>query len=336
MARTKKATAEELLRLDAIGAHLAVKRRYPDTAFAADVSRACLDRVAPILDKLLPCTGEEIALGLAEHLHLTFEEVHGPHDVEKLEERYLKLKREIGFAQLRPELAKPGVDALLFQRMHASERDRDRWVAVLNLQESDAKGYWNRFHELGHRIAEPPQAVLPFRRHQFEATNPVEALIDSVAADIAFYPPAVRPSIVDLARYGALTFDLIDTFRHGYAPTASLLSTMKAMVKFWPTPAAALTSEVRGRRGRPDLDRALRVAVQGCNDSARAAGMVFFPNMRVPPSSPIEVAFESGADEEGREDLGQWRTSSGSALAPREVLTCARGMGRAVYAVVSA
>ena len=249
MARQRKATTHELLRLDAIAKHLGVKSRYSQPTFGSDVAAACLSRIKPVIQKLLPCTGEEIALGLADHLCVAFEEVHGPSDVDELEDRYLKGKKEIGFAQLRNELDQPGVDALLFQRMHASDLDRDHWVAVLNLQNTSSKAYWNRFHELAHRIAEPPQLILPFRRHQFEASNPIEALIDSVAAEFAFYAPAVRPTIDRLSqRTRLLDFDVLESFRAAYAPTASILATMKAIVKSWPRPAVALTAEIRGRK----------------------------------------------------------------------------------------
>ena len=213
MVRQHKPTGQDLMRLDAIAKHLKIKSRYPQPTFTADVTAACMARIAPVVDKLLPCTGEQIALGLGDHLCLTFEEVHGPHDVVELEDRYLKGKKEIGFAQLRGELDHPGVDALLFERMNAKERDPDRWVAVLNLQETAAKAYWNRFHELSHRIAEPPQGILPFRRHQFEAANPVESLIDAVASEFAFYGPAFRPLVERYAKKNQLGFNVIEAIR---------------------------------------------------------------------------------------------------------------------------
>src|SRR6266536_513797 len=151
MTRQQTATTHDLLRLDAIAQNLGVKSRFPQPCFTTDVTAACLTKLEPIIQKLGPCTGEELALGLGDHLCVKFEEVHGPCDVDEIEERYLKGKREIGFAQLRGELGRPGVDALLFQRINASERDRDRWVAVLNLQDTRSKAYWNRFHELTHR-----------------------------------------------------------------------------------------------------------------------------------------------------------------------------------------
>jgi hypothetical protein len=335
MVRQRKPTAQDELRLDAIAKHLKVKTRYPHPNFTAEVTAACLARIAPVVDKLLPCSGEDIALGLGEHLCLTFEEVHGPHDVVELEDRYLKGKKEIGFAQLRDELEQPGVDALLFQRMRAEEDDPDRFVAVLNLQQTKAKAYWNRFHELSHRIAEPPQGILPLRRHQFEATNPVEFLIDSVASEFAFYAPAFRPLVKRFAKKNELSFDVVEAIRAQYAPTASLLATIKAIVKYWPTPAAALVAEFRGRLNAPSIDQALRITPQGYNDHAEIAGLTFFPNMRAPVGSPMHLAFQTGIGQDDYEHLGDWDTSQGKRLTPLDVHTSARMIGSRVYAVVS-
>ncbi len=335
MVRQRKPTGQDLLRLDAIARHLGVKSRYQEPTFTADVTAACLARIAPVIDKLLPCTGERIALGLGEHLSLTFEEVHGPADVVKLEDRYLKGKKEIGFAQLRGELVQPGVDALLFQRIHAGPRDPDRWVAVLNLQETCAKAYWNRFHEMIHRIAEPPQRILPFRRHQFEAANPVEALVDSVAAEVAFYGPAFRPIVERFASRKKLGCNVVEAIRASYAPTASLLSATKAVVKCWPKPAAALTAEFRGRLNAPGTDQALRVTVQGYSETANLAGLAFFPNMRVPTGTPIDITHRTGVPADEAEHLGDWGTSTGENLTPVDVYTSARRLGKLVYAVMS-
>lgn len=331
----RKATTQDLMRLDAIAQHLKIKSRYPQVEFTESVVGACMDRIAPVVDKLLPCSGEQIALELGKHLHLTFEEVRGPEDVGELLERYLKGKKEIGFAQLRGELARPGVDALLFERMNAKDRDPDRWVAVLNLQDSEAKGYWNRYHELSHRIAEPPQGILPFRRHQFEASNPVEALIDAVAAAFAFYEPAFRPIVEQCAKRNRLTFGVVEAMRDRFAPTASLLSTIKAVVKFWPHPAAAIVAEFRGRVGAPHLDQALRVTPQGHNGAARDNCLTFIPNMRVPQGSPIDVAYQTGLDQDEFERLGNWSTSQGKRLNSLNVHTSARRIGKRVYSLIT-
>ena len=331
----RQATDHELLRLDAIAKHLKIKNRYPADGFTEAVIDACLDRIAPVVDKLLPCSGEQIALGLGKHLHLTFEEVRGPADVGDLLKRYLKGKKEIGFAQLPDELARPGVDALLAERMNAEERDPDRWVAVLNLQDTDAKGYWNRFHELSHRIAEPPQGILPFRRHQVEANNPVETLMDAIAAEFGFYKPAFQPLVEQCALRGPLTFEAVEFLRSQFAPTASLLSTIKAIVKFWPHPAAVIVAEYRGRVATPHVDQALRVTPQGHYAAASDAGMKFIPNMRVPRGSPIDVAYQSGVDQDEFERLGDWSTSQGKRLPSLHVHTSARRVGKRVYSLIT-
>lgn len=333
--RNRIATAQEEIRLDAIAEHLGVKSRYPDSSFTADVRAACLARTAPIIKKMLPCTGEAIALGLGEHFRLVFEEVRGPNDVVKLTKHYLNGKGEIGFAQLRKELTDPAIDALLFERMNASASDPDQWVAVLNLQETENKVYWNRFHEFTHRIAEPPQQILPLKRHKFEATNPVEALIDSVASEFAFYEPAFRPLVERLAKRCKLSIDVIESIRNRYAPTASLQATLIAVVKYWPGPAAALIAEYRGRKHYPNLDQALRVTPQRYNDRADAVGLRFFDNMRVPIQSPVYEAFQTGAWKDGNENLEDWTTSTGDRLNAINVYTSARTLGKRVYAVVS-
>lgn len=331
----KKPTVQDVLRLDAIAKHLKVKSRYEDPTFATDVRTACLAQIAPTLREHGPFTGENIAQCLGDELHLTFEEVHGPHDVTKLEEHYLKGKKEIGFAQLRGELENPGTDALLFQRINAEPDAPDSWVAVLNLQEGRSKAYWNKFHELSHRIAEPPQKILPFRRHQFEASNPIEALIDSVASDFAFYEPIFRPLVETYAKTCRLNFETIEQIRNQYAPTASLLATMKAVVNYWPRPAASLIAELRGRKSAPETDVALRVSPQGYNARANRIGLLFYPNMRVPMGSPIHRTYLTRDDQNTSENLGDWQTSSGDALPEVEVYTSARRVNERVYAVLS-
>lgn len=335
MARQRKPTGQDLMRLDAIAKHLKVKSRFPESRFTDDVTAACLASVAPAIRKLLPCRGEDLATGLANHFQLTFEEVHDADDVTALEDRYLKGKKELGFAQLRSELNEPGVDALLFERMNAKSRDPDRWVAVLNLQDSGAKAYWNRFHELSHRIAEPPQGILPFRRHQFEAANPVEMVVDSVASAIAFYAPVFRPLVESHAVRRVLSFEVIDAIREEYAPTASLLSTINAVVKYWPRPAAALTAAFRGRRGLPERDMALRVTPQSHNASASVAGLTFFENMRAPLGSPVHNTFVTKEGQDSLEHLGDWSTSQGKSLKAIDVFTSARALNDCVYAVMS-
>jgi hypothetical protein len=205
----------------------------------------------------------------------------------------------------------------------------------LNLQDSGAKAYWNRFHELSHRIAEPPQKILPLRRHQFEATNPIEALIDSVASELAFYEPIFRPLVEHTGKTHRLSFEIIEEIRKTFAPTASLLSTIKAVVRYWPRPAASFTAENRGRLNSPNIDRALRISPQGYNGHANRIGLLIWPNMRVPIGSPIYEAFVNGGEQSAVENLANWETSTGDSLDAVNVFTSARCFNGRVYAVLS-
>jgi hypothetical protein len=330
------ASSDQLVRLDSIAEHLELQRRSGEPGFEEDAVQACVSRLAPIIRKANPKTGEEIAAVLAAHFSVHFEEVRGPDDIDLLEKNYLRQKRELGFGRLREELEDPHVDALLFRRMRAQPHEPDKWVAVLNLQLTDAKAYWDRFHEITHRAAEPAQRVLPFRRHRVERRSPVERLIDTIAGEFAFYAPLFRPLVRAAQRNYRLTFAAVESLQNTYAPSSSLLATTNAVVKYWPSPAMVVTASMKGRKSAPEKDRALRVGMQTRSSTAKEAHLSCFPNMRVPMSSPIFVAFAEKRKVEGLENLGAWTTSTGESLAAIQVFTAAICLGNVVYGLISA
>jgi len=327
---------DQIVRLDSIADHLGLQRRHGEPGFEDDAVRACVGRLAPIIRKANPKTGEEIAAVLAKHFSIHFEEVRGPDDIVHLENTYLRQKRELGFAQLRDELEDPHVDALLFQRMRAQPHEHDRWVAVLNLQLTDAKVYWDRFHEITHRAAEPEQRVLPFRRHRVERTNPVERLIDQIAGEFAFYAPLFGPLVKAAHKRQRLCVATVEDVKAAYAPSSSLLASMNAVGKYWPSPAKVVTASMRGRKSDPTKDIALRITMQTSGIAGSESRMFVIPNMRVPMSSPIYAAFFEKRRSEGLENLGDWTTKSGKSLAAIPVFTSAIRLGSVVYGVISA
>lgn len=329
-------TDGDQMRLDDMAAHLSLSLRWGNTGFEHAVVAGCLKRVRPIIEAATPKNGEGVCTALARHLGVRFEEVRGQADVDHLEKKYLHGKKELGFARLRTELQDPEVDALLFQRRKATERDDDQWVAVLNLQHTEAKAYWDRMHELVHRIAEPPQKALPFRRHGLERDNPLERLIDLVAAEIAFYRPLFEPIVRHESEAGVLSFAAVERIRERFAPSASLLAVANAVVKLWPAPAMVVTATYKGRKKSPESDRALRVAPQARNGKAELARLYVFPNMRVPATSPIHDAFTTGLEAESREELSTWSTSKGDTLPDMTVFTSAVARGGVVYGLLSA
>ena len=328
-------TSGQLMRLDDVAHHLGISTDPEDSGFDNDVINACLKKIQPIVRASGASTGEMVLQSLADHFSVQFEEVRSQDDIDALEEKYLREKKEIGFAQLQEEMSHPNVDALLFQRIPAKEHDTDKWVAVLNLRKSEARSYWNRAHELAHRIAEPPQGMLPFKRHQLERANPIERLMDVVAAELAFYPDLFSP-LVENNCGKDLTFETIGDLKSNFAASCSQLAAMNAVVKAWPKPALVLTALKKGRKGKPNLDVALRVLPQARNKAARDEELFVFSNMRVPKQSPIAEAFQKQIPVKGIENLKNWRTSGGRCLRNVNVLTCATpGFDGAIYVVMS-
>jgi hypothetical protein len=321
------------MQLDAIARNLRLGKRWAGPEMVRDAVAASIAQADPILVGVAP-QGELVAAMLASHYRVRFEEVRTARDIDVLEDRYLRRKREVGFAQLRDELQNPKVDALLFQRIHAAEDDPDRWIAVLNLLVTDDRRYWNRFHELSHRIAEPPQRLLPFRRQRVDDKNAVEALIDTIAGELGFHRRLFRP-FVGAAAGGPLTFQTIKSIRDAFAPTASLLAVMNAVVALWPRPALAFVARMRGRVRDDRLDRALRVEMQGRNAPARQSGLYMIPNMRVPKASVVHAAIQYKQERSDYERLAIWDTSDGTRLPDLQALLSVTPVGAQVYCLVS-
>lgn len=314
--------------------HLGVRARPDQPSFEAEVAEASVRQIRSVIERNAQATGEAIIAAIATHLGVRFEEVRTDHDIAHLEQKYLVEKRELGFGLLARELADPGVDAVLFQRMHAAHDAPDRWVAVLNLQETQARAYWSRPHELTHRLAEPPQRRLPFYRHRTDAQNRLERIVDLGAAELAFPAVAVGPRVLRVG-HKELTWDLINTIRADFAPTSSLLSAAKAVLRFWPQPAFLLQAKMRGRSSRPTTDVALRVNLEARTDSASASGVQFYRNMRVPNTSPLLHTFATKRHISDIESLGRWVTSGGSGLPDRRSLTSGLSLGTVAYGIVS-
>lgn len=334
MGGSKEKSLDDQQRLLAMREYLGVRVRPEDPTFESEVVSASVLKVQPVIDAYAHCSGETIVAAIAGRLGVCFEEVKSSADIQLLEKKYLVDQKELGFGRLAEELADPTVDALLFQRMHALRDAPDRWVAVLNLQETQARAYWSRPHEIIHRLAEPPQRRLPFFRHRTDAHNRLERIIDLGAAELAF-PRAAFGRRVENITSRDLTWDLVKDARLDFAATSSLLSAAKAFLKFWPHPAFLLKATLRGRKGNPRADVALRIDVEGLSPSAQQENVRFFPNMRVPVTSSIYHTFQTGRGITGTESLAGWVTSCGRKLPDRPVVASGLHLGKVIYGIVS-
>ena len=323
---------EQRSRLQRIREHLGIRTSVDSPAFEEAVAAVCRERITSLMEGSNPQSGEEVLDHVARRLQVRFEEVHDEHDLAALETKYLKEKREIGFGQLSMQFEDPGVDALLFQRERAAADASDKWVAVLNLRETIRRAYWSRSHELIHRVAEPPQMQL-FYRHRNDKINPLESLIDTVAADLAFYPDLFLP-LVEAVSGEPLSWELVGRVRNQYAPSSSLLATAHAVLRAWPCPAYLLKAQMRGRKGRPHQDVALRIKVDGFS-AAKGDRVFFFDNMRPPRSSPIWHAYNAGESITAYEQLGEWTTSRGGRMPNARALTSTFVWRNTVFALLT-
>jgi hypothetical protein len=334
MGASKEKTLDDEQRLLAMREHLNVRARPPDKVFEAEVVDAAIRKVQPLVDRNAHCQGEQIIASVARELGVQFEEVRSQADIQQLEKKYLEGQKELGFGLLAHELANPEVDALLFERINAIAGAPDQWVAVLNLLKTQSRAYWSRPHELIHRLAEPPQRRLPFYRHRTDARNRLERIIDMGAAELAFPRVAFGPRVMAVTNHD-LTWEIVERTKMDFAPTSSLLSAAKAFIRFWPHPAFLLQASMRGRRGHPNKDIALRVSVEGFSATSQQSGVRFFPNMRVPPTSSIYHTLREGHSVSGFESLARWTTSDGEKLPDRRAFVCAKRLGPIVYGLVS-
>lgn len=323
----------ELFKLDAIVQNLGLGKHWKGPGMLSEIVEACEQEAAAVLAGALP-RGELIADTLASHYSVKFEEVNSTSDINVLEDRYLRKKKEIGFGRLRRELSSPGVDALLFHRINARAEEPDQWVAVLNLMATADRAYWNRFHELSHRVAEPPQLLLAFRRELSGKKGAVEYLIDAVAGQLAFHKSFFDPLVLAVGNR-PLDFDLITELRDTFSPTASLLSVANAVAARWPRPALTFTASFRGKRSSPDENQALRIQRQCTNSHARNIGLMLYDNMRVPTSSFVYRAFATGTKTMGYDRCVEWSTSDGSHLLDVRAIVSALPLGKCLYGVMS-
>lgn len=326
-------TLESALRLDAIVKYLEVGKRWAGQESEKEVVAACLEKVSGLLKGLEP-SGEALASRTAKYYQVSFEEVRTEEDITSLEQKYLYGKKEIGFARLREEINSPNVDALLFQRINADPKDLDKWVAVLNLTVTEDRAYWNRFHELSHRLAEPPQQVLPFRRQLTDDSDVVEKLIDTIAGEVAFHPRIFSPFMRNIKDEPA-TFEAISAVRSAYSPSASLLAVTNAIVQRMERPAVAFVASMKAKRHGPQNQKDLRIEPQCRNALAQKNNLFLIPNMRVPRSSCVYHTFLTGCPMTNIESTLGWTTSSGKSIPQHYVTVSAIRLNDRIYGLMT-
>lgn len=294
---------------------------------------------------------------VARSLNLVFEEVASDEQLTAVVKRYVD-RGEIGFASI-PMQLEGDTFATLMERQHAVADDEDRYIAFIDCRgEKARRRYFTRWHEIAHLLTHVTQLALPFshvQRSEASKADPVERLMDSIAAEIGFYSPLFVPPLRDeVAQSEFLTFDGVERVRDRACPEASFQATLNACVQRNDRPTILFDADMgykkaeaaEVRRGQlaifPGVTPAprLRVANVIQNPEARATRFAIHKNMAVPAESLVARHFAetagqaSSASAEGEEDLSVWRRSSGETIGEGTVRIEARRIGGVLTALV--
>jgi hypothetical protein len=239
-------------------------------------------------------------------------------------------RKEIHFATVESEFER-GVLGITFRLRHPHAWESP-FVSVIDARgERRHRAWFTKWHELGHLFILGSSSRSSFcRTHTPDLMrDPEEALVDRIAGACAFHPALVRP----LAE-GALSFQKLDIVRNRLCPEASIQSSEIGILQAWPTPCILVECRWAGRRGHTAGTEMLRAVKVVRNDAAWQSGLAIHTNMRVPERSVIYQSFAANAVVNGAEDLSWWASSTGAALASRNVSVSARSASGIVIALV--
>ena len=315
----------------------------PTGNFEDMIVEHCLARLRAWVDAHgTPQTLSQLANEFAASLDMQITEVRTEDDINAALEGVAPVQK-IVIGELRTEFG-GDTDAITVRRLDPKPWDREYW-ALINCQGwHEFRRYFSKWHEIVHRLLDGQHLAFAFRRTSGNRPEPAEALVDRVAATLAFFPDMFEPVVrEEFTKEGRLTFDVIDSVRERIAPDASREATANACLRHIPSPVWFLqcrmglkASEMR-RLNNPQMsffpeespEAKLRVRNGSSSPSAEELGIRFYPNMRVPESSIVSLGFHDawGEPQLGREALDAWETSSGGPIGYGEIRLEARKSG---------
>ena len=276
----------------------------------------------------------DLANEFAASLDMRITEVRTEDDIDAVLEEVAPVQKTV-IGELKTEFG-GDTDAITVRRLDPKPWDRKYW-AIINCQGwHEYRRYYSKWHEIVHRLVDGQQLAFAFRRTSENRPEPGEALVDRVAATLAFYPDMFEPVVSDeIAKAGRLTFNVVDSVREQVAPDASREATANACLRHVPSPVWLLqcrmglkASEMR-KLNDPQMsffpeespEAKLRVRHASYSPSAEDLGIRFHPNMRVPESSIVALGFHDvwGEPKQGAEAVATWETSSGGPIGHGEI-----------------
>jgi hypothetical protein len=315
-----------------------------------NILRFCQERVRAVWRKTKAlATIWDLERALCDDLNLTIHEIHNDEELNELSLRYATEAKDPVFGSLAMHL-EGKVCGVLFQLKYVVRNGERCFVAFIDCRgEKNARRFFTRWHEIAHRLTLFEQFEMPFRRTTIPEVqrDPIERLMDMIAADVGFFDPLFQPVLIQAVRLHGFTFDVVEKVRSEFCPDASFQATLNACAGRMKTPlilieaALALKKSERehaaGTNDSPDAPKPmLRVVVSIPNDAARKQGIYIPKNMRVPEESVIFKSFSQSLSEpeDTFEDPACWSSSDGKHLPSRHVRVHARCLHGKVLAVI--
>ena len=318
-------------------------RLGPTGNFEDMIVEHCLGRLrAWVAAHGTPPTLSDLANEFAASLDLRITEVRTEDDIDAVLDEVTPVQKAV-IGELRAEFG-GDTDAITVRRLDPKPWDRAYW-AIINCQGWHGyRRYFSKWHEIVHRLLDGQQLAFAFRRTREKRPEPAEALVDRVAATLAFYPDMFEPVVSEeYARAGRFTFDVVDRVRERIAPDASREATANACLRQIPSPVwflqcrMGLKASEMQRLNNPQMsffpeespEAKLRVQNSSSSPAAEDLGIRFYPNMRVPETSIVTLGFHDawGEPQQGTEALDIWETSSGGPIGCGEIHLEARRSG---------
>ncbi|HEU0210146.1 MAG TPA: hypothetical protein VFQ78_14355 [Candidatus Udaeobacter sp.] len=319
----------------------------------AGIRDYCLERVRRSIHGLAKITDvRQLEKVVCQKLNLTVHEIWSDAELTDMASHYVAAREPV-FAFLDQDLNDSTYGVLI--RLNKRIGSRFCWVAVVDCRgDKRYRRFFTLWHEVVHCITAAEQYELPFHRTKISGSlaDPLERLTDLVASDLAFFDPLFRPLLdEELSVNGRVTFSGVEKVRERFCPDASFESTLNACVSRCDIPtifikaglgykiveiAAMESPQTQLFPTAPPVAR-LRVLTAVTNDAARSISLRIHQNMRVPAGSVISSVFfdASMAGAAGVENLRDWTSSDGDALAAVEVALDARKMGDQIFALVT-
>jgi hypothetical protein len=298
---------------------------------------AAVDKVRRHMDRfrIEPETLDDVLAVVLDMTGVRIVRVENDNDLARVSRDYRKALPALP-VQLELEFA-ADTEALVFREETPDPR-APSFTAVV-----DARGQrrWKRWfaerHEPAHILVPDSSSRTLWRRTRADRPEPLEQVIDAIAARLGFWEPLVAPALLAALGAGADILDVFGRVRERLAPEASLEASYRALTRLVPSPLTLIRTDHACRRSdvaNREQSFALRATTTMWNDPAERAGMVVWPNFRIPAHSVVHAARSAfiEATRVQQDDLCEWRTESGQALSSRAlpVRVTARGAWAAI------